>query len=149
MIFRCSIYKDRILLTNRPCMNYFCMFRLLLKYHARQILCCSVCKCIPFWLSIFGLKCRQNIKEILFWPKLLIRCIILRSNFTGDLCLSYLSPGNHYWPYFWSYYVRQEWPSWSKWTKMAKMTTTAWPDMAKNMANMGFHAMNRTNVDHQ
>ena len=39
--------------------------------------------------------------------------------------------------------------NWSKWTKMAKMTITAWPDMAKNMANMGFHAMNRTNVDHQ
>ena len=79
----------------------------------------------------------------------MIRCIFLSSVFTGDLRLSYLSPGNHYWPYFWSYYVGQVWPNWSKWTKMAKMTITAWPDMAKNMANMGFHAMNRTNVDHQ
>ena len=30
---------------------------------------------------------------------------------------------------------------------MAKMTITAWPDMAKNMANMGFHGKNRTNIN--
>ena len=60
-----------------------------------------------------------------------------------------MTDGNQYWPYFWSYYVGLVWPNWSKWTKMAKMTITAWPDMARNMANMGFHAMNRTNVDHQ
>ena len=96
---------------------------------------------LPFLVAIFGLKLAQNTKEMAK-----IQCKFLSSVFTGDLRLSYLSPGNHYWPYFWSYYVGQVW---SKWTKMAKMTITAWPDMAKNMANMGFHAINRTYVDHQ
>ena len=67
--------------------------------------------------------------------------------FIGVLRLPYLSPGNHYRPYFWSHYVGLVWPNWSKWPKMAKMTSTAWPDMAKNMANMGFHGKNRTNIN--
>ena len=37
----------------------------------------------------------------------------------------------------------------AKLVKMAKMTIMDWPNMAKNMANVSFHALSRTNVDHQ
>ena len=35
----------------------------------------------------------------------------------------------------------------AKLVKMAKMTIMDRPNMAKNMANVGFHALSRTNVD--